>query len=209
MVFAYPAKVWCGWKWGYCNKLLPSCSLSPGFSPPQPSLHRTCPASLPPRGQAQVLTPLIPRSLEVTLSSHFCPYPELFTWAKLAPLLLQDGGSPHPQAASSQGACPPLLPSPHPTALGSPSVGLTTSLCGELLCPRPWTPERSMAMSLRRVQLSEFTLVCPSTCLTLPASKGGTEESQARLCQWTWAQGAIGQGTGYLVSLSFCFFTIK
>lgn len=152
--------------------------------------------------------PLIPRSSEATLSSHFCPYPELFTWAKLTPLLLQDGGSPHPQAASSRGTCPPRLPSPHPTVLGSPSIGLTTSLCGELLCLRPWTPER-MAVSLRRVQLPEFTLVCPSTCLTLPASKGGTEESQARLCQWTWAQGAIGQGTGYLVSLSFCFFTIK
>lgn len=124
--------------------------------------------------------PLIPRPLGATLSSHFCPYPELFTWAKLTPLPLQDGGSPHPQAASSRGTCLPRLPSPHPTALGSPSIGLTTSHCGELLCLRPWTPER-MAVSLWRVQLSEFTLVCPSTCLTLPASKGGTEESQARL----------------------------
>ena len=116
LVFAYLAKVWYGWSLIYCNKLLPN------FSHLQ--LHRTCPAHLPPN----------------------LFHPQIFEGnALLLPL-------PHPlgpgwcSCCSNTGApprtrVPTPLSSPFPMALGSPSIGFTASLCGELLSLIPWTPE--------------------------------------------------------------------
>lgn len=95
---------------------------------------------------------------------------------------------------------PTPLSSAFPMTLVSPSLGLTASLCGELLCLIPRTLEHGAG-----VHLSGFVWRHPSTCLTLPASEEATTYSRkaqekARLgcihapgLQGLWDQGRVTQ----------------
>ena len=146
----------------YCNKLLPNFSHLQAFL------------------VWALVTQILPcppgtwRSTPNTALFH----PQIFEGHTLPLPLSHPPGPGWCSCCSNTGAppgthVPTPLSSPFPMTLGSPSIGLTASLCGELLCLIPGTPEHGAGVSL-----SGFVLRRPSTCLTLPASEEATTHSK-------------------------------